>query len=228
MNPLNGAYERVNRASEHLVELKQRVSSIRDVYKRNITSEYYPVLRQLPFQGRYQNIHTWDVGAKPIEPLISILVGEIIYNLRAALDYLIYELGCFDSKCIVEKTQFVIVDAPNDFLRESNRRLKGLDAKHIASIERLQPYHGMQWLATLRDISNPDKHAHLAIANAPSKIVKKSKADSPAILLEMPMNVNYEVSIQIVFADGTPVIETLEKLVIKVRELLELFDSEFE
>ena len=225
MHPLDGAYERINRASEHLVDLKQRLNRIRDIYKNRIASQYYTELRRLSFQDRYQVV---NVGTKTIEPIISIVVGEIIYNLRAALDYLIYELGCFDSNRIVERTQFIIVDAPNDFLRESKRQLKGLNPNHIASIERLQPYNGVAWLGVLRDISNPDKHSRLAIASAPAKFVKKSNTYSTPILLEMPLYMNYEVSIQIVFADGTPVVETLETLIIKVREVLEVFNSEFQ
>jgi len=70
------------------------------------------------------------------------LVGEITYNLRCALDYLIYALAVLDSGSDEKGTQFPILDAAKDFAGRGKTMLKGLNAAHVAAIERLQPYQG--------------------------------------------------------------------------------------
>jgi hypothetical protein len=39
-----------------------------------------------------------------------------------------------------------------------NEWLRGVNDPHVRTIESLQPYRGVAWTATLRDLSNPDKH----------------------------------------------------------------------
>ena len=85
---------------------------------------------------------------QPVPHALSILVGEIIYNLRAAIDYLIYELAFVDSKKIQHGTQFPIEDTEGDVMGrcdEKRRRgvfLRGLTDQHRAAIKRLQPCDG--------------------------------------------------------------------------------------
>ncbi|MCH8188130.1 MAG: hypothetical protein IIB66_05415, partial [Proteobacteria bacterium] len=105
----------------------------------------------------------------PIEPvphIIKILVGEITYNLRAALDYLVYELARLDSGEVKNGTQFPIEDTEDGFKRKRNAFLKGVSDKHVAIIESLQPYSGCDWTRILRDLSNPDKHRQLTISKS--------------------------------------------------------------
>ena len=51
---------------------------------------------------------------REIPETFPILVGEIIYNLRAALDYLIFELSLLDSGNEINGSipQFIIEDEP--------------------------------------------------------------------------------------------------------------------
>ena len=169
MQPLDGAYERVNRAIEHLVDLKHRVD-ILSQKKMNTTF--------IDLQPDFADLLKIRIEGNPItgftneprftEPIISIITGEIIYNLRAALDYLIYELACFDSKQVAEGTQFPIEDSEETFNKarigkiDDKRRkgvyLRGVNDVHVAAIKQLQPCDGCQWTRYLRTISNPDKH----------------------------------------------------------------------
>jgi hypothetical protein len=46
---------------------------------------------------------------------VPIRVGEVCYNFRSALDYLIFELAKLDSGVEQGGTQFPIMDSPKDF-----------------------------------------------------------------------------------------------------------------
>jgi len=221
MHPLDGAIERVVRAREHLSDLKIRVAAIRWDKIRGVTIKKQRVRTPFPpNKWAYANV-VYAGGADFPPPIISILVGEIIYNLRAALDYLVYELACFDAKHIVEDTQFLIEDFEKDFLSHSKRRLKGINSSHIAAIRRLQPFDRCDWTKRLRDISNPDKHMQLTIVDAPISF------GPPIGGSEAVVDVNQVASVQVIFDDGMPVVETLEQLISQVAKTLRDFDSEF-
>src|SRR5207248_7031111 len=153
MTQLDGAFARVDRAGEHLAELKTIIDAFRqgrhdarsivldpDVIKNGNIEPEWPIFDRLR---------------------IAILVGEICYNLRAALDYLVYEFALLDSGKVQEGTQFPIEYRPKDFKGWAKVRLRGLNARHNACIKALQPYSGCDWTGTLKEISNPDKHRTL-------------------------------------------------------------------
>jgi len=233
MNPLNGAYKRVNRASKHLSDLKRGIKVFRQYKIDSISVDYQRIRNHI----KHESIYIRNVRSRPI-PVpqeFSILVGEIIYNLRAALDYLVYELACFDSKQEVEGTQFPIENSPETFdtrvrdikgKRRNKKYLKGVSPEHVTAIKRLQPFNGCQWTERLRDISNPDKHRRLTVVDSP--IVVGSEVDSAeALLANQSVNVKDIFSFEVIFRDGMPVIETLEQLILKVVETLDSFKPEF-
>jgi hypothetical protein len=95
----------------------------------------------------------WEAGKNIIaeEPEVSIIVGEAVYNLRAALDYLVYELAALDSKSIQENTQFPICHTERKFDDARKRHLARVSSQHVLAIEEYQPYRNCQWARTLRD-----------------------------------------------------------------------------
>jgi hypothetical protein len=145
--------------------------------------------------------------------------------LRKALDYLVYELACLDSKSIVEKTQFVIVDSEEQFKRQQ-WHLRGLTGEHIAMFERLQPYNGCHWTKLIETLSNPDKHETLTAVRHFTGI-NLSASNTEAILAGRNVNVDSYASIQITFYKGSPVIESLEQLVLDVTQTRDAFKPEF-
>ena len=100
----------------------------------------------------------------PIPAEMSLLIGEILYNLRGCLDYLVYQLAILDSGSEQNGTQFPIEDSQNGFRGRRKSYLKFVNDSHVASIERLQPYNGVDWTKWLRTYSNPDKHRHLVVS----------------------------------------------------------------
>jgi hypothetical protein len=171
---------------------------------------------------------------------IAILIGEVCYNLRSALDYLVFELAKLDSRKEQSKTQFPIVGAREDFAANAKGRwLKGLNDAHVAAIEKLQPYSGRQWTRGLRDASNPDKHRHFVktkgdfVINVYSEISDDLDRISFALEREEPhpirgkVKVKIQVSGNVAFDDGTPILETLDKISREVANTLNAFKPEF-
>ena len=91
------------------------------------------------------------------------LVVDIVEDLRAALDYMVFELSVLNTPDLNEQApQFVIADTKEEFDQQSRRRLRYLTEEQKTDfIEKLQPFNGNHMLATLRDISGQSKHRRL-------------------------------------------------------------------
>ncbi len=90
------------------------------------------------------------------------IAGEIIHDLRSALDNLIYEVSRQNNNGVeVEQTQFVIAD-DQEFYRNQQRRLRKLTEEQRLKVESIQPYNNEdKWASLLSDLSNRDKHRYL-------------------------------------------------------------------
>lgn len=155
--PLDDAFAKLYRAGEHLEELRDEVASF-------VKDRPYSVTGNGDL-----NTGEYVLRIKPKEPpkRISVLIGDVISNLRPPLDFLINALAVLDSGNSHPSNQFPICDTPAAFKGEiAKGRLAGLSASHKTHIEKLQPYprrKGKVWLRNLRDLSNPDKHRHLNV-----------------------------------------------------------------
>lgn len=177
------------------------------------------------------------VSLRPREPPkeYGLIIGDVIANLRGALDYLVYALAWLDSGFPQEQTQFPIADTLEQFESTKARRLKGLSPAHVAAIEALQPYNGGDWLARLRDLSNTDKHMHLSLVqpDAVGDIDSRDSADKETgsgagFTGILYVHVDFDIALYETFPEGGPVIGTLHVLESQVRDLIEEFQPAFE
>lgn len=109
-----------------------------------------------------------------------LVVGDIVHNLRSALDSLAYALavkgaGRRPDKDEVRKIQFPICTLPEAFHGKKGqlrRRLTLLAPTAQAAVERLQPYNAamksknIHVLAALDELANIDKHRHILLVVA--------------------------------------------------------------
>ncbi len=228
MHPLDGAYERVKRADEHLIDLDSRVDAISKTIGDSIVVYSEP-------KSHYEAgevLGAFKIELPEVPHIVKILVGEIIYNLRAALDYLIYELARYDSGSIQYKTQFSIEDSKDIFWGRHKGNLKGLNGEHIAAIELLQPYNGCDWTKLIRDLSDPDKHRQLTISKTSTQYiihipVGKPSTEVPPV--NSPVNMNNSATVHVKFSAGSTImdIDTLNELKSQVTKTLDAFNSEF-
>ncbi|HLJ14758.1 MAG TPA: hypothetical protein VKV15_09700 [Bryobacteraceae bacterium] len=87
----------------------------------------------LRYRVRYDN---------PIPPSIPLMIGDCVQNLRAALDYLVWELVLVNRARPSSKNQFPICDDKKGFAKQKPRgRLNGVSEGVAEEIEKLQPYN---------------------------------------------------------------------------------------
>jgi len=232
-HPLDGCLERVRRANEHLSELEREIGIMIEKQAHAVPFDLDPK----PPHGAV------NVG-RPPETFAGLrlgtLVGEIVYNLRCALDYLIYALAELDSGAPQKRTQFPIMETAQDFARWSKTMLKGVNPGHIAAVERLQPYNGCSWTDALGALSNMDKHRHIVPGQGRMKATVHSaletdlsrisgaferKAKHP--LTGAEVHVKIHVVSEITFMNGAEVIRTLHELEAQVANTLRDFEPEF-
>lgn len=216
-NPsLANAYARVDRAREHLVALTREIDSF-------LSSVVY----SLSIGPAATGVFT-DVGRMPA--LISILVGEILYNLRSGLDYLVYELAYLDSGQIQEQTQFLIEDREAGWENKRGQKLKQISDSHVERIKDFQPFRGCDWTGTLRDLSNPDKHRTLTVISHRGSVVVSTNATTTNQTLRFAAHDTARPSnrsVTVVFDDGTSVRKILQELTESVPALLDVFKPDF-
>ncbi len=247
---LDNAYARASRAKQHLARLKRETT----IFSRSKPVQAYIDPK---FGGTLKVTHAPGYISRSASTRMSILIGEIIYNLRAALDYLVYELAILDSGEAQEGTQFPIESSPQGWHRrkDGTKRkvagniipdygcyLKGLSATHKAIIELFQPCFGCDWTGTLQSLSNPDKHRTLTIIWSRSTVTATpynpvgviSGEESKTVIFQAAlnrsgnsMNVNTDVAFDIALNDGTPIIKTLQILQSQVTQVLDQFKPEF-
>ena len=91
----------------------------------------------------------------------KVLVGQIVENLRSALDYMVFELSALNDPDLNPRTpQFVIAEDESSFQRQA-RRLRYLSDEQKTLIEKIQPYHGNIVLGLLAEMAGRGKHRHL-------------------------------------------------------------------
>ena len=240
-DPLYGARLRHERAREHLLDIRHRVEAVYENFGRVGAGRH-------PKTGGYAVMFP-EVEQPP--PTLSVRVGELLYNLRAALDYVVFELARLDSGAVQDGTQFPIEDRQKVFYgRRRSTYLKGVSDEHVALIESYQPYKGCNWTGLLRSLSNPDKHRalHLLVSQVDDEIeiysghsfqademnrISHFGAKTETGMAEVyvgrsrNMKVNLELTASVTFDEGPPIVETLEEMQIEVEALVERFRAEF-
>ena len=212
---LDDARARIARAGEHIARLEREVVQLSR--QQHTLFQVEPTERG-PLTGEFN---------PPI--IFSVLIGEVVYNLKAALDYLVYELAYLDSGRPQQGTKFLIEDSEDALAKPA--WFRKLSPPHQAELKRLQPFAGVEWTRELARLTNPDKHRRLTrvegSTNAGVYVELPPDVAMPAMFpKDMFMKVVTEA--QVAFINGRPVIETLHHLQKQVADVIEAFDSDFQ
>jgi hypothetical protein len=173
---LEGVNAKLARAEKHLQALDSELAA-------------YAEKNPYSFRGEVQTeTSRWVARVEVREPIpieLSITVGDIVHNLRSALDHIAFALV---PKANRRRTMFPIYDDPEEFLcavrvpaKRKRGPLGGLspDSPAFALIESAQPYAGgnppdsHHPLRILAALNNEDKHRtilarSMALTNDPS------------------------------------------------------------
>jgi hypothetical protein len=153
------------------------------------------------------------VPTEPIPTHLSLIIGDVLQNLRSALDYLVWELVIAAKNEPTQYNAFLICSTAKSFREAKGKRLKGVDAEAIALIESLQPYHfGEQRksnasLLVLDELANINKHRRILLTRLAPVVLDglASRDDKPKIIIPFGMNesdVNTQYAASIQFNDG--------------------------
>lgn len=148
------------------------LDAIKDEVQSWMNNDPYSVARQTNSDfTRYSLV--LRVNKEPSLERWSLTVGDIVHNLRCALDHHIYAIAIHESGQNPPPggngLMFPICDSAANFRDQSKRRLSTLSSGVRAAIETIQPYNRPHetlppLLAILRDFSNADKHRLLHLA----------------------------------------------------------------
>ena len=213
---LESAYLRVERGRQHLGRLRRLCDDVCDGYADRLLKVYPPIVVD---GGQIQGFVDSKHPEPEIPPRVAILIGEALYNFRAALDYLVCALSQMDTPHLSggrdRRNQFPIEHSQHGFRSRRRTFLGGVSDANVLEIERFQPFRGCSWTATLAALSNRDKHNDLVIVWQGLEFSFEER-ESPA-----PMKM--VVTPQLTLGRDLPLPGVIENIAAEVLSALELF-----
>ena len=119
--------------------------------------------------------------SRETEPLVNyaVRVGEITYNLRSALDHLVWQLVLDNGEDPTPSNGFPIFRKEHGYPTAAKKMLKGVKQDRSEMIHRLQPFQENSvvgahlWM--LNSICNIDKHRYLTVVDLHSFVGARMK-----------------------------------------------------
>ncbi len=151
---------KVERAKKHISDLEGELRAFLD-------SEPYKVGTK-PDAQIAESLKYYVIGVTDTPDTILLITGDILFNLRAALDHLAFQLawvhGTRDEK-ILKNTYFPISYSADGYKTDSPGKVKGMAKAAQNAIAKTKPYKGgdaVLW--PLHRLNNIDKHRFLITA----------------------------------------------------------------
>jgi hypothetical protein len=154
---LDGVLAKLNRADAHLKALQAEIPAFFD-------RDPYSFREDLDCEAGQYSLHI-EIREQP--PLLwSVIAGDLVHNLRSALDHLAWQLVLVSNNKPSSNTQFPIfsVEPVNGRpLAKWKRMVAGMSGPILKCIRHVQPYTAGDQaqdtgLAILNSLSNMDKH----------------------------------------------------------------------
>ena len=168
---MNGCLTKIDRAMQHIDQINDEVGGgMVDVDPETIQARR--VRYNYPSKPVDEMVFSISGDAPNIPPLLSVLVGEVVFQLRSALDHLVYQLiVAYTKKKPTFRSQFPIVghgrkrqpDALAEYEAQKPGMIKGVSPTAEAIIDKVQPLQrGASYdkdpLWMIQELHNIDKH----------------------------------------------------------------------
>lgn len=161
---LDGPTAKLDRAKTHFHALNKSIGA----FKRSKTHDFV-VTKFDPNTG--EKVVHLKILKEPKNPEWGLLLGDMIHNLRSALDHLAWQLVILNGEKPRRQNQFPIIGTESEYWKvpknrsESarDRMLEGVSEPHRTFIDLVQPFNARNdpsgtALAVLSWLSNADKH----------------------------------------------------------------------
>ncbi len=232
MHPLDGAFERMDRALECLTELEAIQKSHEMDQVPIVTIHEAPEILKAADPERLFIAEIEFAGLDVPATFRSILL-DAFGHLRAALDELVAVLARQESGEVQDLAQSPLERSADLFARRRDTSLKGVSDVHIAAIEALQPYLGGRWAEFLAE-ANEDDGSLPDIVTSPSANYRLFTGRSGSFaglphVYEAPGSPSLEVHVEfsleskISFPGGRPLVYSLDEAESDIRAVLEGF-----
>jgi hypothetical protein len=148
---------KIERAKQHLLEFDGLAKSFQEAYREIVVSNVDFTGGPLQMFGGALDIRRYPVASFKL----LAVAGDIVQNLRSALDHLAYQLAEVGTPGATpsEWVAFPIVRDAKDYESAKARKVQGMTPEAIKAIDALKPYKGgNDELWRLHELSNIDKH----------------------------------------------------------------------
>jgi hypothetical protein len=186
MSVYGDASAKQQRAQEHINELQRII----DVWRKFDQNAF----------GIKVNPHTGDVTyyLKRVPALpesVALIVGDILHNLRSALDYMACGMVVAGGGKITSKTKFPVREVAEDWEKSGLEMVRGAKQEALEALRRIGPYKaGNYFLWLLHRLNNIDKHRLLIPVGAinsgrtltPNEQAAEPKRGEKAIFVDTP------------------------------------------
>jgi hypothetical protein len=144
---------KIERADHHIREFKSLLGTFRDSHPYVYTAKRDPKTKEIVYS---------IVEAKDPPPMLSVVAGDALQNLRTALDYLMCATSTANGYTPTIYTSFPIlkrVPTTKDEIASFRRKIEGIGQPAEDFIRAIKPYKGGdETLWRLHRLNNRDKH----------------------------------------------------------------------
>lgn len=143
---------KIERAKQHLEELQKEIDTFFKLQPYKIATKRDPETKRLIY-------YLTDVTSVPDK--IALISGDIVQNLRSALDHLAYDLFIKDNRgaLLAKHIYFPIEKDHQTYEREKVRKTGGISSEKLKLIDSVRPYKGgNNVLWAIASLNNTDKH----------------------------------------------------------------------
>jgi hypothetical protein len=154
-----------------LTRAKSHAADFGDRWTKFVESGTYGVTFNMDRDPPYALHWRWKVQAQPayqrqVLTDLALIFGDMLTNLRATLDYLVWQLVLAAGNSPTDEHAFPCVKLARNWASARGQRLVGIEPIWVDEIEKLQPYHRVDTperhlVAVLDYVNNVNKHRTL-------------------------------------------------------------------
>lgn len=225
--PCKAALVKLSRARKHLIEVETLFAEYRDQYEHEDT-----ITTKVLRNGSYLSVE-FQMRFLPLSDEFGAAVGDVIHNLRAALDLLASEAAkrqSGDNKGVY----FLFAKSAEELEKQIKlKKFTKASPEAVQIVQELKPYIGGNvYLRAIHDLDIQDKHQQLIPQNfsVASPLLRMGDETTPESFIVGDDKKPSEVFLQ--FPEGSPlskqkIVSSLHRMMEVTTGIIEMFETLF-